>query len=163
MKINVIFQMTLSAALMGVAILLGAFTNFRILGGSVNLVGIVVFLMPLFLSLPFLLITVPTTILIVDFLSGFLYLSWVSMIAYTIGVLIIYFFKIIKLKSLFILSTILVSIVIISAYYFGDKIMFNSGQAVNNMISNIIQFAIILPITWILFFPATILSNLIIK
>ena len=146
---------------MGLAIILGFIGKFYLAGGFISLVGIVIFIMPLFLKPAYLLITVPTTVVIVDAISGFLSESWISVIAYTTAVLIIMLTKIFKFKVLYMVGVLIGGAVIIVGYYLGETILYDHAYAKTSLIPNLIEFGIVIPVVWMIYFPMKIVSKII--
>jgi hypothetical protein len=67
-----IYQIALAGMMTGLAILLGAYGTFTIGGSGVYLIGIVLFLMPLVLRLPMLVLSTIISVVITDLLTGYI-------------------------------------------------------------------------------------------
>ena len=83
-----IYQITLSGFMCGLGIILGIYGTFNLGGGGVYLIAIVIFLMPLVLKLPALVLSTIITIITADAVTGYLAYTWISCIAYLSAVLI---------------------------------------------------------------------------
>lgn len=156
---NVIQEITLSGVLMALAIAL-SFANFKVGGGSVYLVGIAIFVMPLVLRLPFALITGIASVVIADALSGWIAFTWISVIAYGLAILVIWLFKLLKFKFIFILGLLIASGLAIAVYFFIEWKVFDLALASSDAIATTIQFAIVVPIVSLLYWPLKTLTKL---
>lgn len=152
-------QMTLTGVLTAIAVIVGAFAHFPLFGGQVYLVGAIVFLMPLILKLRYALIGTLVSVLLTDLITGWIQFTWISLIAYGVGTVIIFLFSIPKMKLLFIPGLIIASLTIAAIYFLLELSVFDKGLASSDFIASLVQFAIILPIVGILYTPVKLISN----
>lgn len=148
--------MTLAAVMSALAILLGIFGTFTVGGSGVYLIGIVLFLMPLVLRLPALIISTVISIVISDLMTGYIGYTWISCIAYVSAVLIIWALNIfIKLKIIYIISTLLAAIVVVCIFYFLSLAIpaFSHARIIKDLIGTIIEVSIAFAVSNILYLP----------
>ncbi len=155
-KINnnsIVRQTTLSGIMSGLGVLLGAFGHFSIGTGGVYLIGIIIFLLPIVLKMHFAFISSTVIILLTDLINGWIAFSWISFIAYTISIIIIFVFCSLKFKGSYFLGILLASLVNILIYFSLESIIFGTTYAIKDLIATVVQFSIIIPITYMLYFP----------
>ena len=155
---GLIIQIAFSGVFSALAIVLGFFAKFDLFGGHIYLIGIALFLAPIVLKLPFSIIVTSISILIVDWYSGWIAYTWISIIAYVSAIAIINVFKLFKTKILYIVFTLIGSIIIIMAFYALESIVFEKSQVINDLIATSIQMAIVLLTVWILYLPIRLLK-----
>lgn len=152
-------EISLSGMLMALAIAL-SFATFKIGAGSVYLVGVAIFVMPLMLRLPFALITGITSVVIADALTGWIMFTWISVVAYGSAIVIIWLSKLLKFKLFYILGLIVASLVAVLIYYLLEMIAFDKAIATADAIATLIQFAIVVPMVSLLYQPLKMVSKL---
>lgn len=145
-------QISLSGILLALAVVL-SFATFNMGGSKIYLVGIAIFLMPLCLKFPYMIITTLTSILIADTINGWLAYTWISMIAYGGAVVIIWLSKLLKLGIFYMASLVIASAFIIFIYYVLDMQMFGKSWAIKDVVATSIQFAIVVPVVSLMYYP----------
>ena len=161
MKNNIVLQIALSGILTGLAILIGFFGNFRVFGGDLNLIGIVIFIMPFFLKIQYSVISTGIAVVITDLLNGWIAFFWISMIAYIGAVVIISLFKFIKLKIVYFILISIAAIYIIGIYYFLENYSISNSFAVKDLVSTSIEVGITWTISMIIYLPIKIVSKVV--
>ena len=146
---NLIHQIVLTGIFCSIGILVGAFAHFPIFKSSSYLVGIVVFTFPFILKFPFLMIGTNITIFFTDLTTGWLFGSWISMIAYSLGVIIIWlFYKFANNNLIFLaLSLALASATITTIYFLLEMLVWDVSYAISDLWATMIQFSIVVPIS----------------
>ncbi|NQZ66054.1 MAG: hypothetical protein HRT99_02415 [Mycoplasmatales bacterium] len=156
---SIIYQISLTGILTSLGIVIGMFAYFPLGAGNVYLVGVILFLMPLVLKFQFALIGCLLSLLFTDLYTGYIATTWISLIAYSIGLLIIYWFRLLDKKWLFIVGLILGSLVVSIIYLILEFIVFDRAYAIADFWATLLQFTIIVPITSILYTPILIISK----
>lgn len=152
---SIVKHIALSGILAGLAILLGFFARFPLLGGNVYLIGIIVFIMPLLLRIDFALITAAISVVIVDLLWGWINYSWISVIAYCVPVIFIKLINKIKFIGWLLIP---VAFIISGAWATGSYFILeykfvDQGLAWKDLIATAIQFAIVVPVSILIYAP----------
>lgn len=153
-----IIQISLTGVLTALAILMGAFAYFPWFGG-VYLVGAIVFLMPLILKFWYSLIGTLLSVFFTDLITGWIQYTWISLIAYSVGIIIIFIFSIPKIKLLFIPGLFIASLVITGIYFVLLWVMKDRAYAIFSSWGTMLQFAIVIPLTSLLYLPIKILGE----
>ncbi|NQZ29062.1 MAG: hypothetical protein HRT98_01620 [Mycoplasmatales bacterium] len=152
-KKNTILQITISGMLVGLAILVGVYGHFQLSGGGVYLLAAIVFIFPLLLRLPFVILTTTISCIVTDWATGYIAFSWITLIAYIGAVMIIWLFQLTKNKFIFFISVLIASVYVILVYLLLEIIVFDKALAYKDAIATTVQMAICLPIIFILYFP----------
>lgn len=145
-------QISLSGILLALATVL-SFATFNFGGGYVYLIGIAIFLMPLCLKFPYMLMTAITAVTISDAINGWIINCWISMIAYGGAVVIIWLTKQLKLSIFYIVGLFVAAGFVIATYYFLELAMWGKAFAIKDVIATSIQFAIVVPTVSLLYIP----------
>ncbi len=156
---NIILQITISGLLVALAILIGIYGNFKIGGGGVYLLASIVFLFPLLLKFPYILLSTMSSCIMTDWLTGWIAFSWITLIAYTGAVTIIWLFQLTKFKIAYFLGVFLGSVFLVMTYLLLEMTVFDVSIALKDAISTTIQMLICIPILWILYFPIKAVSK----
>lgn len=151
-------SIALSGMLMALGLSIGWF-YIPILGRNIYIVAIAIFLMPLILPIGYTIITAALTVALSDIITGWAQWSWVSVIAYVAGVIIIWSFAKSSRKILFIIGMLLASAVISFVYYILFLIIEDNSVAIMSIFGNFIQAGITIPISTILYFPIKKISK----
>lgn len=153
-------QIAMSGILVALAVIM-SFAHFTIGGGNVYLIGIVVFLMPLCLRFPYMLISAISSVVICDLITGWIAFTWISIIAYGGAVIIIWASTKLRFGFIFIGGLIIGSIYAVTIYYLLESSIDSIGHsiAVKDAIATSIQFAIVIPITSLLYFPLKLIMK----
>ncbi|WKX02805.1 hypothetical protein [Candidatus Mycoplasma mahonii] len=159
-KTCIIKQITLSGLLIGLAIIIGLFLHFPLFGGQVYLIGIIIFVMPLFLRIDMLIISAISSVVLVDVISGFGQYSWMSAIAYGLAIIPIWLMLKLQFKIFYFISLIISSLIIIATYYFLERITFGSALAFKDFLATSLQMAIVVPIVIMLYWPLKMASKI---
>ena len=159
MNKKIIMQMTLSGCLVALAIIFGMFLHFPILGGHLYLIGIIIFLFPLFLNLFFTLLSTIIAVTINDIFTGLPQYVWISILAYTIAIIIIWVFAKFKFKFTYIIGTTLGGIWIIASYFLLEWSTFGLSVAFKDLLATSLEILIVWFITSIIYYPTKILSK----
>ena len=156
---SIVKDITLTGILTALAIVVGLFAHFPLFGSHVYLVGIVVLLMPLVLRLPFAIIGGILSVILTDLYTGWIAYTWISVIAYMAGIIIIYLFvKLFKIKLMFLLGLLLGSVAITLIYFVLIYVVIDQAAAYDGLIANGIQFAIVIPSCALLYLPVRIIA-----
>lgn len=155
---NTIQQITLTGVLTALAVLIGAFAHFPLFGQQVYLVGAIVFMMPVALKFRYSLIGVITSIVLTDLITGWIQYTWISIIAYVIATIIIWVFSLIKLKMVFIPGLVIGSVAAIAIYFFLELSVLDKGIAIDGLLTNLVQFAIVIPLASLIYLPVKLIS-----
>ena len=158
---RVLFQICKSGVLTALAIVFGTFIHFPLLGGHIFLVGAIVFIFPMFLKWPFSLLSAIISVSLVDVFSGWSNYFWISAIAYGVSVIIIELFTLLKWKIFYLLGVLTASFLNVGIYYLLEQIVFGKELAIQHIVVNIIQFAIVFGIVSLVYFPLKLLSKII--
>lgn len=150
-KNNVVHQISIAGMLCALGILLGSFGAIKILGGSIYLCAIPIFLTPMFLRIEFSLMTTLATILMVDLISGWIAFTWISLVAYMGSVLIINFYPNNKKQINYYASIMIACAYAIVVYFFLEWIAFDFAYALKDLVYTSIQFAICIPVIILLY------------
>ena len=161
MKIGLIKQITLSGMFLGLAIIVGAFGNFNIFGGSLNIIGIVIFVLPFFLKIQFSVITTALSVSIVDVIHSWGFATYISIIAYVGALLIMYLSKIIKLKIMYFVFLLISALWVIFIYYILERLVIGQDFAIKDIISTSIEMGAVVVSCLFLYIPMRIISKLI--
>lgn len=145
-------QITLSGLLLAFAVIM-SFATFNLGVGKIYLVGIAIFLMPLCLKFPYMIITALSAVAIADLLNGYIAMTWISMIAYGGGVTIIWSCKFFKLSFIYFIGIALAALFTSLTYYVLEIPMLGHAYAIKDLIATLIQFAIVAPVVMVLYFP----------
>ena len=151
--------MTLAGFLSALAIIVGIFLYFPILGGNLYLIGIIIFLLPLLLRIDFALISTIISVTITDVVTGFGQYTWISILAYSFAVLIIWLFSKLKIKLAYMIGTLLGGAFIIIIYFFLELIIFDLALATRDLIATSLQILITLFIVSFLYYPIKIIAK----
>lgn len=152
-------QIVLTGIFTAAAILIGSFVHFPIFGSNVYLIGAVIFLMPIVLKMPFAIIGASISVVLSDLTTGWIAYTWISIIAYVGGVIIIKLFSYLHFKFIYVIGVLVASLFAIATYFITMNI-FDKAQAFSELWTDLIQFAIVLPIVIILYRPIKIISIL---
>lgn len=151
---NEIVNIALAGMLMAMAIVIGTFGNFPLLGGQVYLSGIIIFVMPLVLPVWYSFIAGTVSAVLTDVLTGWGMYSWITFVAYGVAILIIWAFTKIKIKLFFIVGMIIAAIAA-TAIYFGLEWVVPAlkADALRGSIATIVEFGISVPVAALLYWP----------
>ncbi|TCG11732.1 hypothetical protein [Mycoplasma marinum] len=150
---NHIKQIAISGLMVGVAVIVGFFGYFPLAGGNVYLLAAVIFLFPLVLKLPYAILSTISAVIMVDSLTGYIAFTWISIIAYVGAILIIWTMGLLKIKIIFLLSTLVASAYLIFIFLSLEWIIFGKSYALKDAIATTIQMSIVLPIVYIFYIP----------
>lgn len=161
MKHNpVIKHIALSGVLTALGIVLGLFAKFPLFGSNVYLVGIVVFLAPLILPFSFSFFTGTIIVILTDIFSGWGAYCWISFIAYGLGIMIVWLFSKMKLKTFFLLGLIMASAATTLIYFILSFVIWDLSRAISDLAATSIQFLIVVPVISMLFWPIKLIKNI---
>lgn len=161
MKNNAVFQTALSGVLTGVAIVVGWFGNFHVMGGNLNLIAIAIFIMPFFLKMQFSVLSAGISVVIVDLLNGWIAYSWISLVAYVGAVIIISLYRFIKLKFVYFVLVIIASLFIVGTYYFLELYSFGKSFAMKDLVTTAIEVSIATGVAMIIYLPLKIVAKVV--
>lgn len=159
MNRKIVFNIVVSGFLTALAVLLGTFAWFPLFGGSVYLVGIVIFAMPLFLPFTYMLMSGTISVLLVDVFTGWVQYSWISILAYGAALIIIWTFVKLRLALFYFVGLFIAMLVAVTIYYFLIKVTIDNAYAISTIIATSIQFTIIFPISILLYYPFKIIQK----
>ncbi len=154
-KENTILQITISGMLTAIAVLIGIYGHFTIGGGGVYLLAAIVFLFPLLLRLPFVILTTVISCIITDWATGWIAFTWITLIAYGGAVIIIWAFNLNNKRYSYFLGTFLGASYLIVVYLVIEMVVpaYGVSLALKDAIATTIQMAICVPIVWVLYLP----------
>ena len=151
-----VYQISLSGFMCALGIVLGVYGTFYIGGGGVYLIGIVLFLMPLVLKLPALILSTLITVITADGMTGYIAYTWISCAAYLSATLIIWSFNIMfKLKFIYLISTFISSLVVVAVFYFFSMAIpwFSHARIISDVISTSIEVTAAFLVSGVLYLP----------
>ena len=160
-KGQLIKQICKSGVLISLAIVLGVFANFHFFGGHIFLVGGIIFLFPLFLKIPFAFLSTIISVTLVDLFSNSSQYIWISIIAYGVSIVVISLFSFLKFKLFYLAGVILASLLNVGIFYLLERVAFDSALATSHLIPNLIQFAFVLGIVFVAYFPLKLLAKVV--
>lgn len=152
-------QITLSGCLSAIAIVVGIFLHFNIFGGNLYVIGIIIFLFPLLLRIDFVIISSIISVSITDIFTGFGQYTWISILAYGFGVIIIWLFSKLRFKLAYMLGVLLAGIFIIVAYFFLELIVFDLSIALRDLATTSLEILISLSVVSFLYHPTKIIAK----
>ena len=156
---NTIKQISLAGVLSALGIILGLTGMITIFGTNIYLCGIVIFLMPFILKLPYAIISSSIVIVFSDLITGWIHWTWISLLAYLIPVLIIGLilnYKKFK-KFVFKYTYIYFGILMISGLYATmifftmSLLVFDYSYALSSIVGNVVQYTIVAIATYLVF------------
>lgn len=156
---SIVYEISLSGILSAIGIMVGLFAFSPIGIGKIYLVGIIIFLMPLILRLQFALLSGMIILVFTDLYTGYIVTTWISMIAYLVGIITIFLFTLSKKKWFFIIGLIIGSLLTTTIYFFLEYFKFDMAYAIADLWTTLIQFAIVIPITTLLYVPILLITN----
>lgn len=159
---NVIYQITATGLLVAVAVLFSLFT-FRIGNGSVYLVGIPIFLMPILLRWTFALMGATISVVLADLITGYIVSTWISVIAYGIAIVILALHKIFRSKWYFYIFLVIAAGVIVAVYFFLEYATLGLDLAIEDAIATAIQMSIVVAVVSLLYLPMRSISKIIVE
>ncbi|TCG11207.1 hypothetical protein [Mycoplasma todarodis] len=154
-KNNTILQITISGMLVALAVLVGVYGHFTLGGGGVYLLAAVVFLFPLFLRLPFVVLTTAISCVVTDWATGWIAFTWITLIAYGGAVMVVWLFQLTNKRYSYFIGTLLGSVYLVLVYMLIEMVVpaYGVALALKDAIATTVQMAICVPIVWILYFP----------
>lgn len=156
---NEIKHIVLSGVLLGLAIIIGVFAHFPLFGGTVYLIGAIVFVLPLVLPFGYAIITGVIAVALSDVFSGWAAYCWISIIAYGLAITIIWLFTRINLKITFLIGMVFAALEILVAYFFLEWIVFDKALAFSDLAATAIEMIIVIPIASMLYFPLRLVGK----
>ncbi len=150
---NRIQEVALMGVLLTIAIVFGM-TGFLKMGAGIYLTAVPLFLSPLILRFYWSIIVTIVSVVVVDLITGWIGFAWISIIGYSSGTIIVWFFYSFKKNFIFCLGVIFASIFIVFIYTIMWWIIQKDyAMAIEMMIATSIQMSSVSVITIILFFP----------
>lgn len=151
-------QIALTGILVALAIIVGAFAHFPLFGSQVYLVGIIIFLMPIVLRMPLAILGAIISVVLTDLITGWVAYTWISIIGYTLATVVLRLASLMKFKFTYMPALIFASGIVITTYYVFTFLAIDKSLADKETLTNLVQFAIIIPVVAILYTPIRLIS-----
>ena len=154
--------MVVAGLLVAIASIVGMVAKFPLFGGNVYLVGLIIFMMPILLRIDFAIISMAVSVVITDLMAGWIYNTWISIIAYLAAVIIIWGFNKIPILNWVALPVgfVVASGATIIIYFVMEYAFIDKSIAFSDTLATLVQFAIIIPALIIVHRPLKMLSKL---
>ena len=156
---NTIKQISLAGVLSALGIILGLTGMITIFGSNIYLCGIVIFLTPFVLKMPYALISSSVIIVMSDLITGWIAWTWISLLAYLVPVLLIGLLFHFKKSKEFISknSPTYFGILMISGayailiFFVMSLVVFDYSYAFSSIIGNVVQYTIVAISTYLVY------------